>query len=40
LATGLPKKDAEGMKDKPEISERFKGIANDILGFSSDEFLQ
>jgi len=30
--TGLPKKDAEKMKDKPEIVERFKAIVTEILG--------
>jgi len=40
LKTGLPKKDAEEMKDKPEIIERFKAIASEILGFNIDEFLQ
>ncbi|MBN2400340.1 MAG: hypothetical protein JXI33_08395 [Candidatus Aminicenantes bacterium] len=39
-ATGLPKKDAEEMKDKPEIIEKFKAIANDILGINIDEYLQ
>jgi hypothetical protein len=39
-ATGLPKKDAEEMKDKPEVIEKFKAIASEILGFSIDEFLQ
>ena len=39
-STGLPKKDAEEMKDKPEVIERFKAIASEILGFSIDEFLQ
>ncbi|MEI6613282.1 MAG: hypothetical protein WCL37_00125 [Chrysiogenales bacterium] len=39
-ATGLPKKDAEEMKDKPEIVEKFKTIASEILGRSIDEFLQ
>lgn len=39
-ATGLPKKDAAEMKDKPEIVEKFKTIASEILGFSIDELLQ
>jgi hypothetical protein len=39
-ATGLPKKDAEEMKDKPEIIEKFKTIASDILGICIDEYLQ
>jgi hypothetical protein len=39
-ATGLPKKDAEEMKDKPEIVDKFKSIASEILGRSIDEFLQ
>ncbi len=39
-ATGLPKKDAEEMKDKPEVVEKFKAVASEILGFSIDEFLQ
>jgi len=30
----------EEMKDKPEVVERFKAIASEILGFSIDEFLQ
>jgi len=38
--TGLPKKDAEEMKDKPEVIEKFKAVANEILGFSIDEYLQ
>jgi hypothetical protein len=40
LKTGLPKKDAEEMKDKPEVVEKFKAVAGEILGFSIDEFLQ
>lgn len=40
MATGLPKKDAEEMKDKPEIVEKFKSVASEILGRSIDEFLQ
>ncbi len=39
-ATGLPKKDAEEMKDKPEVVEKFKNIASEILGINIDEFLQ
>jgi len=39
-ATGLPRKDAAEMKDKPEVVEKFKTIAGEILGFSIDEFLQ
>jgi hypothetical protein len=39
-ATGLPKKDAEEMKDKPEVIEKFKAIASEILGCNIDEFLQ
>ena len=38
--TGLPKKDAEEMKDKPEVVEKFKAVASEILGFSIDEYLQ
>jgi len=38
--TGLPKKDAVEMKDKPEIVEKFKTIAGEILGISIDEFLE
>lgn len=40
LKTGLPKKDAEEMKDKPEVVEKFKAIASEILGRNIDEFLQ
>jgi hypothetical protein len=40
MGTGLPKKDAEEMKDKPEAVEKFKAVAAEILGFSIDEFLQ
>jgi hypothetical protein len=40
MATGLPKKDAEEMKDKPEVVEKFKNLAAEILGFSIEEFLQ
>jgi len=40
MATGLPKKDAEEMKDKPEVVEKFKSIASEILGHNIDEFLQ
>jgi len=40
LKTGLPRKDAEEMKDKPEVIEKFKAVAAEILGFSIDEFLQ
>jgi hypothetical protein len=39
-ATGLPKKDATEMKDKPEVVEKFKSVANDILNCDIDEFLQ
>jgi hypothetical protein len=39
-ATGLPKKDACEMKDKPEIVEKFRIVASEILGFNIDEFLQ
>jgi hypothetical protein len=38
--TGLPKKDATEMKDKPEVVEKFKSVANDILNLNIDEFLQ
>ncbi len=38
--TGLPKKDATEMKDKPEVVEKFKNIANDILKCNIDDFLQ
>jgi hypothetical protein len=37
---GLPKKDAEEMKDKPEVIEKFKSVASDILNCNIDEFLQ
>lgn len=37
--TGLPKKDAEEMKDKPEVIEKFKAAADEILGCDIDEFL-
>ncbi len=37
--TGLPKKDAEEMKDKPEIVDKFRAVASEILGFSIDELL-
>jgi hypothetical protein len=40
MLTGLPRKDAAEMKDKPEVVEKFKTIAGEILGFSIDEFLQ
>jgi len=40
LKTGLPKKDAEEMKDRPDVVEKFKAVAAEILGFSIDEFLQ
>jgi len=39
-ATGLPRKDAAEMKDKPEIVDKFKSIASEILGFNIEEFLQ
>ena len=38
-STGLPKKDATEMKDKPEIVEKFKNVACDILQCNIDEFL-
>ena len=38
--TGLPKKDATEMKDKPEVVEKFRNIACDILNCNIDEFLQ
>jgi hypothetical protein len=38
--TGLPKKDATEMKDKPEIVDKFKNVASDILKCNIDEFLQ
>ncbi len=37
---GLPKKDAEEMKDKPEVIEQFKAAADEILGCDIDEFLK
>jgi hypothetical protein len=37
--TGLPKKDAEEMKDKPEIVDKFRAVASEILGFNIDELL-
>jgi hypothetical protein len=37
---GLPKKDAEEMKDKPEVIEKFKAAADQILGCDIDEFLK
>ena len=40
MATGLPRKDAEEMKDKPDVIDKFKSIASEILGSSIDEFLQ
>jgi hypothetical protein len=39
-STGLPKKDATEMKDKPEIVEKFKNVACDILQCNIDEFLK
>jgi hypothetical protein len=39
MTTGLPKKDAEEMKDKPEVIEKFKSVASSILGYAIDEFL-
>ena len=39
-ATGLPKKDAEEMKDRPELIEQFKALADEILGCDIDEFLK
>jgi len=39
-ATGLPKKDATEMKDKPEVIEKFKNVASDILNINIDELLQ
>jgi hypothetical protein len=38
--TGLPKKDAEEMKDKPEVIEQFKAAADEILGCDIDQFLK
>ena len=38
-ATGFPKKDAEEMKDKPDVVERFRSVASDILGYSIDDIL-
>jgi hypothetical protein len=38
--TGLPKKDATEMKDKPEVIEKFKSIASDILNCDISELLQ
>lgn len=38
--SGLPKKDAAEMKDKPELIEKFKAAANEILGCNIDEFLK
>jgi hypothetical protein len=40
LKTGLPRKDAEEMKDRPDVIEKFKAAAAEILGQSIDEFLQ
>ncbi len=37
---GLPKKDAEDMKDKPEVIEQFKAAADEVLGCDIDEFLK
>jgi CRISPR/Cas system type I-B associated protein Csh2 (Cas7 group RAMP superfamily) len=39
-STGLPKKDASEMKDKPEIVEKFKNVASAILDCNIEEFLQ
>jgi len=39
-ATGFPKKDAEEMKDKPEVIEKFKNAASEILGHGIDDLLQ
>lgn len=38
-ATGFPRKDAEEMKDKPDVVEKFKSVASDILGYSIDDIL-
>lgn len=37
---GLPKRDAEDMKDKPEVIEQFKAAADEVLGCDIDEFLK
>ncbi|MCJ7526105.1 MAG: hypothetical protein MUP71_12920 [Candidatus Aminicenantes bacterium] len=38
-ATGFPKKDAEEMKDKPDVVEKFRNVASDILGYSIDDIM-
>jgi hypothetical protein len=38
--TGLPKKDATEMKDKPEVVEKFKSAASDILNCDINELLE
>lgn len=37
---GLARKDAEEIKDKPELIEQFKATAAEVLGFSIDELLK
>jgi hypothetical protein len=37
--TGLPRKDAEEMKDKPEVVDKFRAVASEILGCNIDELL-
>jgi hypothetical protein len=39
-ATGVSKKDAEEMKDKSDLVEKFKNIASQILDRNIDEFLK
>lgn len=38
--TGLPLKDAVEMKDKPDVIEKFKNAASDILNSNIDDLLQ
>jgi hypothetical protein len=40
MATGVSKKDAEEMKDKSDMVEKFTNIASQILGRSIEEFLK